>query len=345
MKARWLLGIFAALSLATGTAHAELPRGVQTGIKIDRFTMNGAKGVKWAAQAIRAEKNDVTMDAFGVSDKKVARALINRARKGVSVRVNADPENIVKKAMPAIAAAGADVRPWGGDGIRKGVYKISKNDRKVHAKTVHVGDKSWLSTASLTRDDALDSIDATAMVSGQSAAAARAITEAAHRDDIPGLRLAAVEARAHGVLLNDATSSIHHLTGAMHDIIDGAKDELVVSMKAVESVDFASKLSDAASRGVKVTLLTHASKMSPEAKAALSPAIRVVGDPFGVLHANMLVADRKVGLFGSAHATRRALGEGARRKSFEMGYVVQHPEALGQMRQAVLDFVPKEESH
>jgi hypothetical protein len=337
MKRRRLLLLCAAVLGASGVAEGALPEGVKTGIKVDRFTMSGEEGTKWAAQSIAGAKKDVLAEVFGVSEKKVVKALDRQIGNKVPVRANTDPENIGSKSVQKLIGAGGDFRPWGGNALRKGEYDIRLNPRKVHAKAVHFDDKAWLSTASLQREHA-NSLDATAIVSGKSAAAARAITERAFRGDMRGMRDAAKAGRRQGVLLNDAAAKITHLSNAMDDIIRGAKSELVVSMKAIESPAFAAKLSDAAARGVNVTVLTHPSKMSPKAEAALSPNIRVLADPYGVLHANMIVADRKVGIFGSAHATGRALGEGSRRQSHEMGYVVEDKGVLAQMREAVLNY-------
>lgn len=336
MRSRFALLLVSALLLSSHVASAALPRGVERAVKVDRFTTSGRQGVRWAAKGIRSAKKDVLGEVFAISDEGVVSALHDRLENNVPVRGNVNPETMGKKPIPALVHAGADFRSWGGDAIRDGKYQHALNPRMVHAKVFHFDKKSWFSTASLLRGSE-DSLDATAIVSGKPAKLARAISDRAHAGDMPGMHKAAAEGRAHGVLLNDASAGIHHLTEGIHDVIDTAKHELVVSFKIVESVDLVNRLSAAAARGVKVTLLTHPSKMTPEAAAALSPDIHLAADTEGVLHANMLVADRKVGIFGSAHAKRRALGEPSWRQSREMGFVIDDEDVLAQMRDAILE--------
>lgn len=316
---------------------ADLPRGVKSGIKVDRFSMHSQEGVRWAADGIHGAKSDVLAESFGVSNSKVVAAMKDRLRNKVAVRANADPENMRLESVRDLNKAGADFRPLGGDALRKGTYRIKLNPRKVHAKAVHFDDRSWLSTASLMWDST--TIDATAVTSGKSAAAARAITEAAFQADTPALEHSAAEGRRAGVLLNYPSMKIDYLTKGMHDLVGGAKRELIVGMKAIDSPDFAKRLSETAARGVKVTLVTRASKLSPKARAALSSNVRLVNDPYDVLHGNFMVADGDVGLFGSAHATKRALGKGRARDSYEMGYVVTDAHAIAKMHDAALAFV------
>lgn len=334
-----------ALLLAAGSASAgdaQLPRGVQSGIKVQRFTMSGDKGTKWAAASIESAKKNVTAEVFAIGDKRVVKAMEGRLDKKVQVRGNADPENIRSGVIQKLIRSGADFRPWGGNGLRRdGSYDHKLNANKVHAKAIHFDDKSWLSTASLRRGNSTRSVDATAIVSGKDASAARAVTEAAYRGDIGGLRQAAAAGLRRGILVNSAAVGIDHYTQTEREVIRNASSELIVSKKIVDSKIYARELSDAAARGVKVTLWTHDEKMGDGARKELSSGIRRIGDPFGVLHANMVIADRKVGIFGSAHASSRALGEGSRRLSHEMGYLVTDPKVLDEMRSAVLAFVPK----
>jgi hypothetical protein len=321
----------------------QLPPGVKSGVPIKRLTMDAKTGVTWAAQGIRKSTKDVVAEVFRVTEPNTVAAIGEARQNGRAVRANADPENIDYGPQPALRALGVELKPWGGAGLnKKGNYDAKVNPRKVHAKAVHYGDEdgedeSWASTSPLI-PRAEDTFDVSAIITGKASRAGRAITERLIEGDMPGFMVAAAKGRKHGVLVNNAAAGVTYLTDGMEDLIKNAKEELIVGVKLIESPSFARLLAKAAKRGVKVTLITPRSRMSSSAKAIIKKSDVIVAEPNSVMHGNIVMADRSVAIFGSAHPTSRGLGLGSsRRESHEMGFVVDDPKAIGKMHSRLLE--------
>ncbi len=319
-----------------------LPSGVAAGIAIDRFTTSTQQGEAWLVELLGKAEQDVLGELFGITNRRVTDAFVSRIADKVPVRANADPEYLALQEHKALIREGAQLRPWGGNGLRKGKYDHRRNPRKVHAKAWHIDEAGVLSTASLLKSK-VRTFDATAITSGETARLARRVTQTAFDGDVKALRLAAEEARLGGILLNDPAVGIRHLRQGMDEVIGSAQTELVLAFKIISDKGFARMLAAKAASGVKVTLLTRPFEMTPAvARILRNSKVRLIEDPIGAMHANMVIADKQVGMFMSAHATPRSLGsKGARRQSRELGFVVDDPSVVKQMRRAILDFKPK----
>lgn len=313
----------------------DLLEGVSHAPSVQRFTMDGAEGLDWLAAGIRGAEQRIVGHNSGINNPAIVDAFAAARESGVPVHLLSDPEFIGAATHAPLREAGAELVSWGGNAYHptRG-FDHRLNPRKIHAKHVTFDDRSWVSTASMSSRSATN-VEATAILGDADSRALIALTERGLVDDGAGLVAAADAARAQGILLNDLSYGIDHLTAAYEGAIRGASSELVVGFKVLEDKRMAKLLRQATARGVEVHLAT-AKKLPKRIRNRLDPEALVRGRSKR-LHANAVVADRSVAVFGSAHASTRALVRGeTRRASHELGIATDDAAVVDAIRSALL---------
>lgn len=126
--------------------------------------------------------------------------------------------------------------------------------------------------------------------------------------------MSAVDPVATGSLF--LREGVRSFDGVLQEMVAGAREEILVAVYAIAAaaLPFISMLFDAASRGVRVTLVVNSlQELPPEVHGKLLECSRQLGPLFrvidfrhehnGTLHAKVVIVDRREVLVGSANLT------------------------------------------
>ncbi|MBC7645431.1 MAG: phosphatidylserine/phosphatidylglycerophosphate/cardiolipin synthase family protein, partial [Thermoleophilia bacterium] len=191
------------------------------------------------------------------------------------------------------------------------VTSYGKMPNKNHAKIFHTGTESLITTGAFTSKTA-ERYEFVVHLTGDTAVAAREVTESAISGNKTRMAKALDVANEHGIALNDATTGKQLLTQRLHQMIGGAQHELTISTKIYTDPTVRHLVDQAAARGVNV----------------LFTDIRAQG-----MHGTLVMADNDIYL-GTAHLSPRALGDMrlAYRKAREVGVFVRDAGVARDMR-------------
>ena len=150
---------------------------------------------------------------------------------------------------------------------------------KNHSKGFVVdGDQALMTTGAFVPKTA-DRVEMVARFQGDAAKALRELIDAGMAGKADRLRAAADNAARYGIVVNEPVAGVQHLTGAVHDMIRGAKKDIVISTKIFTDPTVRAAVKDAEKRGVRVRTvwpMTVGGETSVTQNGAMPP--RVMAD-------------------------------------------------------------------
>ncbi|MCW2926678.1 MAG: hypothetical protein JWM86_646 [Thermoleophilia bacterium] len=264
-----------------------------------RLVVGGTPNLQAMADIADTATTQLDMDLFAGSHPQTLERLA-ADRPGVNSLFLADPE--VSQAIRGTAGKhGASI-------VNVGAFPA-----KNHAKSVVAdGERGIVTTAALAPKTP-ERWEVGATFEGRSAGALSRLTRATASGDTAAIQVAAGEAQAAGILVNDPQHGVWHLSEELRGMVQRADRRIIVATKRLEEPGMLQLLTDAKGRGVDV-------QITPK-KAGGMP-----------LHANVLVAD-DVAYLGSGHLTKRVLtGNGSNgRVSRELGLVLDQPKLVEEL--------------
>jgi phosphatidylserine/phosphatidylglycerophosphate/cardiolipin synthase-like enzyme len=298
-------------------------------LQVDQLFTYAAPAIDELAGLIGGADHEVVGEVFKLTNPAVLDAIADRAP-GVRATLLHDPDVFVSELFAPrrarLAESGAQSHLFG-----------DVATHKLHTKSfVADAERGWLSTAAIMRHGVM--LDFSATVSNDAARALRQLTISTIEKGRWGQRRAAAAAARQGILLNDRSAGITHLTQGVNLVIDSAQHELVIATKMFNDADLARRIARRAQEGVDVFVATQSAKMSGKVRAILADSnVRVVDDVLSMLHGNAAVADGQLGYFGTGHLSQRAMGDPRWRASREIGALVEGEHAVT-IRDAIRDF-------
>ncbi|MCW2923665.1 MAG: hypothetical protein JWM98_1069 [Thermoleophilia bacterium] len=280
---------------------------------------DGAESMAGLAKLVRSANHHVVGDAFRFTEEGVVDAAREVRGRGVEVDL------LHSFYKPAKGINKAPLQDVGVQFHRTWVMQ--------HGKAMSVdGERMLVGTGAIGKPT-LKRNDVAVLMDGAAPEAYERLERAAFRHDVPAGRVAAADAKAAGLLVNDPALHVTHLTESLEQFIATEPVRLDVVTKAFRDPELASML---AARAEHIPVSVVARDMDPEVEATLRSSkvdLLHLLDPAHHSHVNLVVGSEQAYL-GSAHLTPRAMNRASNiYPSREIGALVDDPSTVAALRE------------
>lgn len=298
-------------------------------VAAERIAVGARSAERLLTETMSSSRGHVVQELHTLVSQPGERALLDTARAGSSVDLILHPRIRLGAGFEGAALADAArsgslaSRTYEGATGMASTYPHSKllaaSASVDHAEPVAAFTNVSLAPTSAARQDV------TIRFGGDAARATRDVLDATIAGDLPRMTSAIDDARRAGVLINDASVGRNHLGRAMYDMVDNARERLVIVSKGLDDETFARHVVAARQRGVDVSLsLRDIAK--PSADILHEGGVRTMLHPTGGEQAriNVMIAD-DTALASTSYQWRNMLGDpatGAGITSRESGVVL-----------------------
>ncbi|GEM_PF-4697003 len=281
---------------------------------IDRVTLlMGSKAILGGFEGIAKQaKQDLVAEFFIMNRPDVIKALRHAAKDGLRTEVLADAEMMDLGWFPK--------RAWKQKGLE--LIAFPEKPRKLHSKALAGDSRALVATGYATNEKRQKYIDFGVAFEGPAARALEGVMRANRSGETRLVQQAAIEARKHGVLMNDRNHGVRLLTTELESMIAGAKREILIGTKDLSDDRIFNLLYDARQRGVTVRVVT-----GRESPFAINRGMDIRRYPF--LHGNVMIVDGKTAYVGSAFFHTRPMARYVDAiMSNETGVLIQDTKAI-----------------